>query len=275
MNLTGVRHAYLSGATGLLAMGLAFAAAAPANATDDLADYQGEAAKGVVVTPDRDYDEVTKQTTFTFELALKQGETRVSHVLLISCPDIQIVRTSGPSENGQITAGPTAPEEDGSIKHSGIKFDPGFKGVYTVVFAGNIAAADFVVKDGNGHKHYPSGADVCKPVTTSATTPTTVGGNTTETTTSGNTTPTTTGSNPGTNPASNQPSQPGTEVQGVQQTNNNTPAGTGTNVLSNTQSQPEALAALPRTGTDVGLLASIGVLLAGIGSVARTACRRH
>src|SRR5581483_680431 len=147
MNWTGGRRATLCGVTAVLGVGLALGAviAAPARASDDLEKYAGDK-KEVAVTPGRTYSQADDRTTFTFTLATKDNQA-VSHVILLACKEIPIVSASGPDG----PAASTEPKQDPAIKesgHEGIKFDPGKAGTYTIVFAGDILGAEFVVKDG-------------------------------------------------------------------------------------------------------------------------------
>ncbi|MEW6473200.1 MAG: hypothetical protein AB1679_13090 [Actinomycetota bacterium] len=269
------------------------AAGAPAQAHDNPGDYMGDK-KGAKVEPQRTYDSDANRTIFSFMLTLNSGESQVSHVLLGACEGLEIVSVSGPPGANKDPEAPKADNSNGGGGHFGVKYEPGKPGTYTIVFAGNIAGAEFVIKDGTGHKHFPSGqaSDVCKPVTTSQTTPTTVGGDTTPTTTGGDTTPTTTGGNTtpttiggnttptttGSNPGTTPPGQPSTEVQGATVTNDNpaaTPAAPATVVMGTQESQPEALGStLPRTGSGLGHLAPLGAMLVTLGSVALAAGRR-
>jgi hypothetical protein len=277
MKLTGVRRAKLLGAAGVLAMAVTTATASPAQAHGDPNDSYKNAStsKGVSVDSDRTYDQGTNRTTFTFTLSLT-GSEPVSHVLLMACPDVPIVSTSGP--NGAAKVEGETPKEDPSIKdgaHSGVKFQPGTAGTYTIVFTGNIAAAQFVIKDGNGHAHFTEGqeSDICKTVqSTPQENPPAENPPVENPPASNPPAENPPAENPPSAPASNAPRQPGAEVQGETQTNPTPPS---TDVIGAQQGQPEALGAtLPRTGSEAGFLASIGVLLAAFGSVARAACRR-
>jgi hypothetical protein len=308
----GWRAAVL-GVTGALGVGLALAAvpATPAQAHGEpnTSYKNASTSKGVSVDSDRNYDSGANQTTFTFTLSLT-GSEPVSHVLLMACPDpVKVVSATVP--NGANKVEGDTPKNDPSLEgeHLGIKFEPGTAGIYTIVFSGNIAAAQFVIKDGQGHAHFTEGteSDVCKTVTPQtpdspnppandppandppandppannppANDPPTnnppannpPANNPPANNPPANNPP---ANNPPANPASNQPSQPGTEVQGATITNN-PPAAPSTDVLGAQQSQPEALAAtLPRTGSELGLLAPLGAMLVAFGSVAIAAGRR-
>jgi len=255
-----VRRARVLGATGLLAMGLALAAAVPAGANDDLAKYQGDK-KNVSVTSTRAYDQATNRTTFTFTLNATEN---VSHVVLMACEGIEIVSATGP--NGAAKEG-DAPKNDPSIddqsQHVGIKFEPGVPGQYTIVFVGNIAAADFVVKDGDGHKHFPSGAEVCQPVQTPQTPGTPSGEQPSNPQQPSN--PPSGGeasNNPNATGAANQNSGTGTQAGG------NTATQPGSTVLGEQLTAPEALATLPRTGMPIAALVPIGTMLVALGGLA-------
>lgn len=263
MKRTGVRRRMAAAMTGVLAAGMAFAAvtALPAQANDDLDKYAGDK-KDVKVETSRSF--TNNQTTFTFVLSTKDN-VNVSHVILMACPGVSIVSASGPDG----PASSLEPKQDSAIKdsgHEGIKFDPGKPGTYTIVFAGNILGAEFVVKDGDGHQHFRHGAqaDLCK--TASEQTPNNPPANNPP----ANNPP---ADNPSSNPASNQPGQPGTQVQGATQTK---PAAPSTDVLGAQQSQPEIQGAtLPRTGAELGLLGQMGAMFVAFGSVALAAGRRR
>ena len=271
MHRTTGWRARVVGISGVLAAGVAigFLTAGPAGANDDLDKYQGDK-KNVSVTSDRSYDDQTNRTTFTFTLSATEN---VSHVVLMACEGIEIVSATGP--NGAAKEG-DAPKNDPSIddqeQHVGIKFEPGVPGTYTIVFVGNIAGADFVVKDGDGHKHFPNGGEVCKPVTT----PQTPSTPSEETPPQNNPLQNDAPSNdpPSNNPpaalASNQPSEPDTEVQG-----SSTASNPGPDVLGSQVTAPEAQGnTLPRTGVPLPVLAPIGTALLALGGVATALGRR-
>jgi hypothetical protein len=113
------------------------------------------------------YDSAANQTTFVFKLSVSE---QVSHVTITSCPEgNQIVSSAGPSGTKTETG------KDPSTNHTGVKFEPGKAGTYTVVFSGNVSGANFIVKNGSGHKHYTIGTGSgCSgtAVTTSSTTTT-------------------------------------------------------------------------------------------------------
>lgn len=279
---TGSWRAGLIGVTGALAAVIAIAAATagPAQAHGDPgSDYKG-GNKGAEVEPLRTYDPDANQTTFSFTLTLNPGSEPVSHVLMMACPDLSIVSATGPQGTKREPAEGNEPKADPSIEgspHNGIKFEPGVAGTYTIVFVGNIAGAEFVVKDGDAHKHFFSGpeSDLCKTVTSTPpattpeeTTPTPIGP---ESEPKKDIEPAT--SNPGTEVESNQTSQPGTEVSGTN-TTNNPPAGSSTQVLGAQLTQPEVQANLPRTGPALPLLAPIGALLVAFGGLVTAIGRR-
>jgi hypothetical protein len=275
----GWRAAVL-GVTGVLGVGLAMTAtlASPARAADDLDGYQGEAKKDVKVEAVRTYDAAGNRTTFRFTLTTN-GEN-VSHVLVVACQGIEVVSVTGPQGANQEAGGPKKdPSLDGE-EVTGFKFEPGVPGAYTIVLVGDIAAADFVVKDGTGHKHYPSGpaAQVCQPsAQQSPNTPNPPANEPPANNPPANNPPAENppsnnppANNPPASPASNQPGQPDTQVQGAQLANNPP----GSEVLAGSLAQPQAQATLPRTGSDVTLLVPIGAMLVAFGGVARAAARR-
>jgi hypothetical protein len=250
MKRTGVRRA-------VLGVGLALAAvvAGPAGANDDVDKYQGDKKNVSVQAQGPNYDGTN--TTFTFTLSATEN---VSHVVLMTCPNIQIVSATGPQ--GANKEG-DAPKQDSSIKdegHVGIKFEPGVPGTYTIVFAGNIAGAEFVVKDGDGHKHFTAGDanNVCKPPVSTQQPPSTPSGQQPQQQPPSGGNP----SNPNNQGASNQTGGAGTQVAG------NTQTRPGSDVLGNQLTAPEAQATLPRTGLPVPALAPIGTMFLALGGLA-------
>ena len=233
---------------------LAAATVGPTYAADDLEKYQGDK-KNVTVEGTRTYD--GNQTTFAF--ALKTNGENVSQVLLMACPDVNIVSATGPAGAKKESAEPKA---DPSIKdgpHVGIKFEPGAPGTYTIVFAGNISGAELVVKDGDGHKHFTTGSDVCKPVTDADSGARVAGENLVN------------AANPQQNlvDAANPQGAPASPQQNLVDAAN--PG--GVKVLGEQVTRPDA--ALARTGTALPLLAPIGALLLALGSLATGLARRR
>lgn len=125
-----------------------------ANFTDD----------GYAVTGSRAYNQGQNRTTFSFTLT---GNSNPNYVLLISCPENQaVVSAVGPGNKGPDNAG----QGEG---HTGTKFTPGDRGTYTIVFSGDVAGAEMVVKNGPGHRHFGAQGPGCLSSTTTTTASTT------------------------------------------------------------------------------------------------------
>ena len=252
---------------------LAAATVGAAHAADDLDKYRGDR-KNATVDTKRTHDQTTDQTTFTF--TLKTNGENVGHVVLMACPDVNIVNATGPAGANKESAEPKA---DPSIKdspHVGIEFEPGAPGPYTIVFAGNIAGAEFVVKDGDGHKHFTAGSDVCKPV--SAQTGAVRSGAQVAGENLVN------AANPQENlvSAANPQQNPGTaanpqenlvDAANPQQNLVDAANPGGVKVLGEQLTAPDA--ALARTGTALPVLAPLGALLLALGSLATGIARRR
>jgi hypothetical protein len=110
-----------------------------------------------------------------------------------------------------------------------------------------------VVKDGNGHKHYTAGTNVCQQASQTPPQPPTPTGDQS----GGNQ------SNPNVGGASNQNPGPGNEVQG------STAAKPGSEVLGEQLTAPQTQGStLPRTGLPLPALAPVGTLLVALGGLA-------
>lgn len=105
--------------------------------------------KAYNVTVTRTYNATAKTTTFVYEFS---GTATASHVVVVSCGSTPNVL----SANGPANALPTnaSPVYDPPTGATGMKWDPGVRGTYTVVYAGNLAEAEFIVKNGHGYKPY-------------------------------------------------------------------------------------------------------------------------
>jgi hypothetical protein len=137
-------------------------------------------APGFTVTATRQFD--GSNTTFTFTLGSQSGE-RASHVVLATCPEgVEPVSAGGP-DGQQPGSGNVVDGSAGAGGHTGVKFDPGKLGTYTVTYPGNVESAQLIVKNGPGHKHFYYGAPCTDGV--QATTSTTAGPTTTTTTAGG------------------------------------------------------------------------------------------
>ncbi|HYH48180.1 MAG TPA: hypothetical protein VEG38_01400 [Acidimicrobiia bacterium] len=172
---------------GVVVLALGFMAG-QATATDQGPNYQD---KVVNISGSRSYDAATNRTTFVFNAQFSEP---VSHLVVVSCPEspTNVVDAGAPS-------GVTVEKNknDPSTGHTGTKFEKAGgtpSGTYTVVLSGNVTGAEFVVKNGNGHKHYRlgTGCSANSEVSTSssATTATTAPAETTTTTAAASTTTT-------------------------------------------------------------------------------------
>jgi len=122
-------------------------AVTPVHAADAVGPNYKDKSYWVTVT--RTYDAAKKQTTFTYVVT---GTAPASHMVIVPCGSSPtVVSAVGPGNEK-----PTSPQlfTDPPTGQTGVKFDPGPMGTYTVTFAGNIAEASFVIKNGNGYKTY-------------------------------------------------------------------------------------------------------------------------
>jgi len=112
-------------------------------------------APGFTVSATREFDR--SNTTFSFTIGSRSGE-RADHVMMATCPEgVEPVRAGGP-DGPQPGTGNVVDGSPGSGNHTGVKFQPGKLGTYTVTYPGNVESAQLVVKNGPGHKHFPYGA---------------------------------------------------------------------------------------------------------------------
>ncbi len=100
-----------------------------------------------------------ERTSFTFML---EGDRPAGYILISACETgAEFVRAFGPDDQEPVSVG-----HDAVTDHDGVKFEPGNRGRYSVVYRGNVDGAEFIVKSGDGHKHYflgsgcPEGTEV-------------------------------------------------------------------------------------------------------------------
>jgi hypothetical protein len=106
------------------------------------------------VTPVRDYDPIPDETTFSWQIT---GDGPAEYVLVQACRDAPVVFAAGP-------AGPpaqTQPVADSAIGATGVKWQSGGLGTYTVGYEGGVAAAELVVKNGTGSRRVRAGRLPC------------------------------------------------------------------------------------------------------------------
>jgi hypothetical protein len=116
------------------------------------------------------------RTTFAFTV---KGDGAAGYFLLRACdPGAQFLRAFGPDDQK-----PASDGNDPATGHDGVKFEPGNVGTYHVVYRDRVGGAEFIVKNGDGHKHYHlgSGCPEGTEVTTSSSTTTTERDSTTTT----------------------------------------------------------------------------------------------
>jgi LPXTG-motif cell wall-anchored protein len=274
---------------GLLVMALGLVADRASAHSDTGPNYEDKVTK---IEGSSSYDPTADTTTFVFKATFSE---QVSHLVVSSCPaGTDVVDATAPS-GVKVEKNKTDP---GGTDATGAKFEPGKSGTYTVAFTGNVTGAEFIVKNGNGHRHYSIGSGCSgTPVTTSGTAPETSDtsapetSDTTEPDTSDTTEPETTDTSlPGPSetttpttagsPGTTQPSTTATTggsgeststtdatVLGSQLENTSTSGvGVASDVLGIQQEQSPT-GTLPRTGGDVDgylLLAGLALVLGGL-----------
>ncbi|MGH9036399.1 MAG: hypothetical protein ACRD0O_11600, partial [Acidimicrobiia bacterium] len=105
------------------------------------------------------------RTTFIFTV---KGDGAADHFLVSACqPGAVFLRAFGPDDQQPVSEGGA----DASTGHEGVKFEPGALGAYRVVYRDAVGGAEFIIKNGDGHKHYflGSGCPQGTEVTTSTT----------------------------------------------------------------------------------------------------------
>jgi hypothetical protein len=212
-------------------------------------------APGFTVTATRNFD--GSNTTFTFTLGSQNGE-RASHVVLATCPEgVEPISAGGP-DGQQPGSGNVVDGSAGAGNHTGVKFDPGTLGTYTVTYPGNVQSAQLIVKNGPGHKHFYYGAPCTDGVqattssTAAAATTTTAAATTTSATAAAATT-TTTGEEPEENsqPESTTTTTEGPEVGGISDENSTTTTATTAPASGGTVGEnTTTTVATTQTGTD-------------------------
>ncbi len=134
--------------------------ASAAGGLDQGPDYQD---RNYSVSGSRRFSSQANRTTFTFEVT---GDGAAEYFLINACePGTSVVRAFGPDDQQPVSDGP-----DQSTGHESLKFEPGNLGTYIVIYRDDINGAEFIIKNGNGHKHYyvGSGCPAGTEVTTSS-----------------------------------------------------------------------------------------------------------
>jgi hypothetical protein len=123
------------------------------------------------------------RTTFVFTV---KGDGAAEYFLVSACQTgATFLRAFGPDDQQPVSEG----ADDPATGHYGVKFEPGTLGRYTVVYRDGVSGAEFIIKNGDGHKHYflgtgcPAGTEVTDstPATEKSSTTTTDGDTTTTT----------------------------------------------------------------------------------------------
>lgn len=130
------------------------AAGADESATPAVEDSAGFVDRNFSVTPVRDYDPISDQTAFSWQVA---GDGPAEYILVRSCRDVPVVFGVGP------TGPPAQPEPvaDPVTGVTGLKWEPGAVGTYTAEYKGAIAFAELVVKNGAGSRRARAGSPPC------------------------------------------------------------------------------------------------------------------
>ena len=132
------------------------AAAGPADesAIPAVVDTAGFVDRNFRVTPVRDYDPIPDQTAFSWQVT---GDGPADYILVRACRDAPIVFAVG-------TTGPPVqaePVADPATGVTGLKWQPGEVGTYTVEYKGAIGAAELVMKNGAGSRRIRAGTPPC------------------------------------------------------------------------------------------------------------------
>ena len=131
------------------------AAGAPdQSATPAVDETPGFVDRDYKLTPVRDYDPIPDQTTFSWELS---GVGPAEYVLVRACRDVPVVFGAGPA------GPPTQPQPvaDPATGVTGLKWQPGTLGTYTVEYKGAVAFAELVLKNGGGSRRVRAGTPPC------------------------------------------------------------------------------------------------------------------
>jgi len=127
---------------------------APESATPAVVDTSGFVDRNFRVTPVRDYDPIPDQTAFSWQLT---GDGPADYILVRACRDAALVFAAGPS-------GPPvqpAPVADAATGITGLKWEPGTIGTYTVEYKAAVEAAELIVKNGSGTRRARAGNIPC------------------------------------------------------------------------------------------------------------------
>ncbi|MGH9223755.1 MAG: hypothetical protein ACRD2W_08195 [Acidimicrobiales bacterium] len=125
----------------IAAVGLLAGAAAGVDSGPDYKD------RDFSVSGRRTYHFSSDRTTFRFEVT---GKGPAEYFLINACtPGTTTVRAYGPDDQRPVSSGPDQP-----TGHESQKFQPGTLGSYTVVYEDSVDGAEFIVKNGDGHRHY-------------------------------------------------------------------------------------------------------------------------
>ncbi|MDQ3946297.1 MAG: hypothetical protein M3357_14315, partial [Actinomycetota bacterium] len=145
-------------ATGSVTMLVGLLAAA-AGGLDEAPGYQD---RNFSVSGSRRVNPDTNRTIVTFEV---KGDGAAEYFLINACePGTTVVRAFGPDDQQPVSDGP-----DEATGHESLKFEPGTLGTYTVLYRGDVSGAEFVIKNGGGHRHFSVGTG-CPPATEVTTT---------------------------------------------------------------------------------------------------------
>jgi hypothetical protein len=175
------------------------------------------------------------RTTFTFTV---KGDGPAEYFLIRACqPGAVFLRAFGPDDQSPAPVGP-----DDGTGHDGVKFEPGNLGSYTAVYRDRVSGAEFIVKNGDGHKHYylgsgcPEGTEVTTSTVTTERESTTTTDRDTTTTTDKDTTTTTDGSTTTTKPEVTSSTESPTTTKPEVTSSTESPTTTEPEVTSSTES---------------------------------------
>jgi hypothetical protein len=132
---------------------LAFAAVIGALA---LANPVGAATDGFNVSGTVAFSGTANRTTVRFSFG---GDKTPSDIRVLPCSSASVTDSSGPSGTKSSSTG------FGGSGQTGVKFQPGSFGNYTVVFSGHIFRVDVVIVSGHQHTVFGLGNATCAPAT--------------------------------------------------------------------------------------------------------------
>lgn len=124
------------------------------SATPAVQDTAGFVDRNFEVIPVRDYDPIPGETAFSWRLT---GDGPADYILIRVCRDVPLVFAVGP-------AGPPLqpePVADADTGVSGLTWQPGTLGTYTVEYEGAVEFAELVVKNGRGMRRVRAGRLPC------------------------------------------------------------------------------------------------------------------